>query len=776
MLSRAFSSGIHGFFRFSTKARWLSTWAELPIEDLESYTPLLRTCQVLSHAHHLHLLVAQYGYDTIFGMQKLLLHMYGKCGALAETCTLFAKMHTHVVFSWNLLIHVYARGRNVDMAFQVFQQMWQHELEPNKFTLVSILSVCTNASVLVVGKLLHSCIIMNGCEGDLVVDTAIVNMYSKCGDLKSAIVMFEKMHTHNVYSWSAMLAAYAQHGKGEDAVWLFYVMQHQGELPNSVTFISLLDACACLRALDIGQRVRARILGTDVEQDVVVATAVVNMYAKCNLLKEAHQVFDNIRDPNVTSWNTLIAAYAQHGKGLEALQSFFQMQEKGIDADQGTFVSVIDACTGILALEEGEYIHGQLLARGFLPHVIISTALVNMYGKCNSLAKAREVFEGMPYKNIVTWNTVIAVHAQQSHFTRAFEYLNQMQWEGLIPDKVTFVSTFDVCAKVLSLADGKRLHTQIIVKEAELDVAVGTAIINMYGKCGATEEARSLFDRLPEKNSITFSSMIATYAHLEQWDAAFQMYGRLHEECIIPDMVSCICVLDMCADMAALKEGEQVHAEIVMEAYELDEAVGTALISLYGRCGSLEAAEAVFARTPSQSAVTWNALIAGFAQHGKGRSTLQLFYQMQETTIRPTDATFISVLNACSHTGLVSEGHHFFNLMSQKYGIKPSADHYGCMVDLFGRAGMLDEAESLIYDMPDQPTIVTWMSLLGACRHQADLERGERAAEILFRLDPENVAWRVILSNMYAVNGMEEGTIMIANNDEDLQEKIYSLR
>ncbi|MCO5568603.1 hypothetical protein L7F22_022302 [Adiantum nelumboides] len=397
-----------------------------------------------------------------------------------------------------------------------------------------------------------------------------------------------------------------------------------------------------------------------------------------------------------------------------------------------------------------------------------------MYGKCKSLEKAREVFEEMPDKNIVTWNAIIAVHAQHGNCTRAFEYLNQMQWEGLIPDNVTFVSMCDVCAKVLALADGKRMHALLIVKEAESDVTVGTAILNMYGKCGATVEARSIFDRLPEKNSITFSSMISTYAQLEQGDAAFQLYQRLHEECIIPDKVTCISILDICADMAALKEGEQVHAEILMEAYELDEAVGTALISLYGRCGSLEAAEAVFVRSPLQSAVTWNALLASFAQHGKGRETLYSYFQMEKTTIRPTDVTFICVLNACSHGGLVSEGYHFFNLMCQKYGIKLSADHYACMVDMLGRAGLLDEAESLIYDMPDEPSVVTWMSLLGACRHQMDLKRGERAAKTLFQLDPENAASRVILSNMYAINGMEEGTMILENKDEHLWERASS--
>ncbi|KAH7434782.1 hypothetical protein KP509_06G034400 [Ceratopteris richardii] len=698
-------------------------------------------------------------------MQNLLLHAYSRCKDLAGTCQFFSRMHTHVVFAWNLLIDTHACSEDVGTAFKIFQHMWLQGLEPNQFTLVSILSVCTDASLLVIGEIMHSSAIMSGCEADVVIGTAVVNMYSKCGELKLATVVFEKMCVHNVYSWSAMLAAYARHGEGGVAIQLFHLMQHQTELPNNVTFISLLDACACLKSSTIGIRVHACVHESNIEEDVVVATSFVNMYGKCNLLENARKVFDSIHKPNVITWNVLISAHAQHGKGWEALHLFNHMQEKQVNPNQATFVSVLDACTGILALEEGRQVHAQLQSQGMLPDVVISTALVNMYGKCGVLEKSQEVFESMPFRNIVTWNAIIAVHAQHGCSRKAFQYFNKMQSEGMIPDKITFVSMFDACTRVPSISDGKHLHAQIVVEDYELDMTVGTAIINMYGKCGVIEEARSLFDRIPERSSVTFSSMIAAYAKLEQWQAALMLYYRLHEDLIVPDKVTCITILDVCADMAALKEGEEVHAEVVMEAYELEEAVGTSLISLYGRCGSLEAAEAVFLRMPLQSSVTWNSLIAGFAQHGKGEKTLHLFNQMQGMGVRPTDVTFLIVLNACSHAGLVGEGWHCFYLMNHIWGVAALSDHYGCMVDLLGRAGLLDEAESLIWDMPDRPTIVTWMSLLGACRHQTDLQRGERAANILLQLDPENVASRVILSNIYAISYMEEETLIVIAED-----------
>lgn len=770
MFSRAPASRSYGAMGVSADRRKLAVWVktldqmEGPI-DLDAYTPLLRCCKALSHGKRLHLYMALNGYDQILYIQNTLLDMYGKCGSLDDTCALFAKMHTRDVFSWNVTISAHARGGHINVAFQLFQRMWWYDVQPNQFTLVSILSVCTNQSVRVVGEHMHACIVMGGCEDDVVVDTAIVNMYSKCGDLKAARVMFEKMVTRNVYSWSAMIAAYAQHGQGEDALQLFDLMQHQGELPNKVTFISVLDACASLGALVIGTRARARVMGTEIECDAVVATAFVNMYAKCNHVQEARKVFDTMPDPNVISWNAMISAYAQHGEGMAAFKLFNQMQEKQVEPNKATFVSALDACAGIMALKEGESLHVQITTHCFEPDVVISTALVNMYGKCGCLGKAHEVFEKMPYRNIVSWNAVIAVHAQHGHCKEAFELFYQMQWEGIVPDKVTFVSMFDACARLPALADGKRMHAQIVVKGFELDVTVGTAIINMYGKCGITEEARRLFDLLPERNTITWSSMIGAYVQHEQGNDAFRLYARMHQECIKPDRITYISILDVCASMAALAEGEQVHVEVVMEAYESDDVVGTALISLYGKCGSLEAAWAVFNKMSVQGVVTWNALIAGYAQHGHGKVTLELFYQMQDAGVRPTEVTFISVLNACSHAGLVKEGRHCFYTMSQKYGITASTDHYGCMVDLLGRAGLLDEAEGLINSMLDQPTAVTWMSLLGACRYQTDIKRGERAASNLFRLDPENAAPCVMLSNLYAAAGMVDAAALLMSEE-----------
>eukprot|EP00250_Pteridium_aquilinum_P001710 c11913_g1_i1 orf=2-622(-) len=207
MLNRALPSRSYGLLCLSTSTRKFASWAQPILEDLDNYSALLRSCRVLSHGQHLHLSIACDGHDTILHMQNMLLHMYSKYGSLADTCTFFAKMHTHVVFSWNIIIDAHARSGNVEVAFRIFQQMWSYEVEPNQFTLVSILAVCTNESVLVIGEHMHACIVMIECEGDVVVDTAIVNMYSKCGDLKAAIIMFEKMRTRNIYSWSAMIAA-----------------------------------------------------------------------------------------------------------------------------------------------------------------------------------------------------------------------------------------------------------------------------------------------------------------------------------------------------------------------------------------------------------------------------------------------------------------------------------------------------------------------------------------------------------------------------------------
>eukprot|EP01018_Ginkgo_biloba_P025611 Gb_06576 [translate_table: standard] len=275
----------------------------------------------------------------------------------------------------------------------------------------------------------------------------------------------------------------------------------------------------------------------------------------------------------------------------------------------------------------------------------------------------------------------------------------------------------------------------------------------MYSKCGLLKDARQMFDKMIERDRISWNSMIAGYAEHTHDEEALKLFEEMQRVGFKPDHFTFSNVLSVCAALAALGQGRHVHAQIISTGFESDVGVGNALVDMYAKCGSIEDARQVFDKMPKRNIISWNAMIVGYAQHGDGNETLVLFEQMQHAHVKPNKITFVGILAACNHRGLVDEGRHHFDSMSIDYGIIPEADHYSCMVGLLGRAGCLDEAEDLINKMPFEPDAVIWGGLLAACRLYNNMELGKRVAEYLFELEPQSSAAYVALSNIYASCG-----------------------
>uniref|UniRef100_UPI0040747504 Synthetic PPR-DYW protein n=1 Tax=synthetic construct TaxID=32630 RepID=UPI0040747504 len=456
---------------------------------------------------------------------------------------------------------------------------------------------------------------------------------------------------------------------------------------------------------------------------------------------------------SVFSWNSKIRGYARNGQPEEALSLYSQMRRSGIKPDNYTFPFVLKACASLSSLKEGKQIHGHVIKSGFESDVYVQSALIDMYAKCGELEDARKVFDEMPERNVVSWNAMISGYAQNGQSEEALELFREMQQEGIKPSEFTFCSVLSACASLGSLEMGKQIHGYVIKSGFESIVFVGNALIDMYAKCGSIEDARKVFDEMPERTVVSWTAMISGYAQNGQSEEALELFREMQREGVKPDEVTLPSVLSACANLGALEQGKQIHAYVIKSGFESDVFVGSALIDMYAKCGSIEDARKVFDKMPERDVVSWNAMIAAYAQHGHGKEALQLFQQMQQEGVKPSEVTFTSILSACSHAGLVDEGHHYFESMSPDYGITPRVEHYGCMVDLLGRAGRLDEAEDLIKSMPFQPNVVVWGTLLGACRVHGDVERGERAAERILELDPESAAPYVLLSNIYAAAG-----------------------
>eukprot|EP01018_Ginkgo_biloba_P007201 Gb_03579 [translate_table: standard] len=714
---------------------------------------------------HVHIIKTGFHLDVFVG--SALVDMYAKCRSLDDACHVFDKMPERNVVSWNAMIAGNAQNGNNEDALKLFCQMQQAGMIPSQFTFASVLSACASHEALEQGEGVHVVIIKVGLDLDVVVGSALVDMYAKCGIIEDARTVFDGMPKRNVVSWTAMIAGYAQHEFIKDALQLFEQMQQANTSLNQFTFTSVLSICAGREFLEIGKQVHAKIVKAGFQLDISVGNALVNMYAKCESTKEACRVFNKMLKHDVVSWSAMIAGYAQNMYSEKAIELFCQMQHRGMKPEKSIFASILSAYARLADIEQGKHIHAHTIKTGFESDVLVGSAICTMYSKCGSIEDSQTMFDKMPKRDIVSWTSMIAGYAQYGYGEVALRIFEQMQSAGMNPDKFTLASVLGACSRPEALEQGKEVHAHIVKTGFDLDILVGSALVTMYSKCVSIESARGVFKNMPKHDLVSWSAMITGYTYNGYGEEALKHFYQMQVSGIVLDTFTFANVLAACADLAALEQGKRIHANAAKIGFESDVSVGSALVTMYSRCGSIEHARKMFDGMCTRDVVAWTAMIAGCAQHGCGEEALQLFEQMQQAGMKPDHVSFVGVLSACSHVGLVNEGRWYFDSMSRDYGIVPRVEHYACMVDLLGRAGCLGEAEAFINEIPFEPGALVWGTLLGACRVHGNMELGKQAAERLLELDPQNSATYVLLSNIYAEAGRWEDVAKVRTMMKD---------
>eukprot|EP01018_Ginkgo_biloba_P024429 Gb_13303 [translate_table: standard] len=721
--------------------------------NVEAYASLLQACTNVMGLKQVQACILINGLDQNIFLGTKLVTMYAMFASLKYARLVFDKICKRNVLLWNAMIREYGRNGFDEEALRLYHQMQQAGIQPNNFTFPFVLKACAGLSALQEGKEIHYHIVESGIESDVFVAAALIDMYGKCGSPLDARQVFDIMPTKDLVSWNAMIAGYAQNGHTNEALALFNEMQLTDVKPNSVTMVNLLSACAHLGALQQGNWIHNRLIKSGLDSNVFVGTSLIDMYAKHGSVEHACRVFDRMSERTVVSWNAMIAGYAQNGYANEALSIFNKMQLADLKLNSVTVVAALLACAHSGAVQQGKLIHSYIMRSGFESNVFVGNALIDMYAKCGNIENARHVFDEMSRRDVVSWTAMISGYVQNGHDNEALAHFHRMQLAGVMPDLVTLVSVLSTCARLRALQQGKWVHDCIIRSGIEADVFVGNALVDMYAKCASIDFARQLFNKMTKRNVVSWSAMIAGYAQNGHAKEALTVFNQMQLADMKPNSITMVSVLSSYAQLGALQQGKWIHDYIIRSGFESDVFVGTALIDMYAKCGSIEIARQMFDKMSKRNVVSWNAMIAGYGMHGHGEEALQIFLKMQQACIEPNYITFISVLSACSHAGLVDEGWQYFNSITRDYCIKPRVKHYACMVDLLGRAGRLDEAQDFIKRMPLEPDAGVWGALLGACRIHCNIELGERVAECLFNLQPENAGYYVLLSNIYAAAG-----------------------
>ncbi|KAF5750765.1 putative pentatricopeptide repeat-containing protein [Tripterygium wilfordii] len=475
-------------------------------------------------------------------------------------------------------------------------------------------------------------------------------------------------------------------------------------------------------------------------------------------------LFDQTQEPNIFLWNTMVRGLVFQDCCEEALQFYHWMRGQGFLPNSFTFPFVLKACSRVLDFRLGLKAHSLVVKAGYDDQVFVKTSLLSLYAKCGYLDYAYKVFDEIPDKNIVSCTAIISGYVGQGKYKEAIESFRRLLEMGLSPDSFTIVRVLKACTKAGDLRSGEWIDGYISEIGMTRNVFVTTSFVDFYAKCGSMEKARCVFDGMHERDIVSWSSMIQGYASNGQPKEALDLFFKMLKENLRPDRYSMVGALSACARLGALELGEWASNLMDRNDFLANPVLGTALIDMYAKCGCIARAWEVFQGMKEKDRVVWNAVISGLSMTGHVKSAFGLFGQVEKFGIQPDGNTFMGLLCACTHAGLVNEGRRYFNSMHHVFSLTPTIEHYGCMVDLLGRAGLLDEAHQFIKNMPMEANAVVWGALLSGCRLHKDIYLAEHVLKQLIAIEPWNSGNYVLLSNIYSASNRWDDAAKIRSN------------
>ncbi|XP_022141202.1 pentatricopeptide repeat-containing protein At4g33990 [Momordica charantia] len=606
-------------------------------------------------------------------------------------------------------------------------------------------------------KHLHTLLVVSGKAQSIFLSAKLTNLYAFLGDISSSRRTFDQIQAKDVYTWNCMISAYARIGHFHEAVDCFYEFMSTSILqPDYYTFPPVIRACG---NLDDGKKIHCLVLKLGFECDVFVAASLIHFYSRFGFISLACNLFDNMTIRDIGTWNAMISGFCLNGKIVEALEVFDEMRLKSVTMDKVTISSLLPICAQLDDIISGILIHVYAIKLGLEFDLFVSNALIKLYAKFGELGSADNIFNKMEVRDVVSWNSLIAAFEQNKEPMVALEVYQKMHAIGIVPDLLTLVSLASVAAELGNFLSSRSIHGFVTRRGWFLqDVVIGNAIIDMYAKLGFIGSAQKVFEGLHIKDVVTWNSLITGYSQNGFANEAIEVYHLMKEYSdAVPNQGTWVSILTAYSQMGDLKQGMKTHGQLIKNCLYFDIFVDTCLIDMYGKCGRLNDAMSLFYEVPHKSSVSWNAIISCHGLHGNGLKAVELFREMQTEGVKPDHITFVSLLSACSHSGLVDEGQWCFQSMQETYGISPSLKHYGCMVDLFGRAGHLEKAYNFVRNMPIQPDASVWGALLGACRIHENVELVRTVSDHLLEVESKNVGYYVLLSNIYAKLGQWEG-------------------
>ncbi|KAI3470130.1 hypothetical protein Pfo_026793 [Paulownia fortunei] len=605
------------------------------------------------------------------------------------------------------------------------------------------------------GQSVHASLIKQGFESFSSVGNSVMNFYAKSGALDSTLSVFNCMKTKDSVSWNIVLHGHLDQGAFEEGFNLFIQARAVGFEPNISTLVLMIQAYRSLRAFNDGQRFHGYLIQSGLWSLTSVQNSLLGMYTDIRM-DYAENLFDEIYEKDVISWSVMISGYVHSDDTMFALESFKQMvSEFRVEADGQIMVSVLKGCANLGDIRMGKLIHGFVVLRGLNYDLFVANTLVDLYCKCGDIESSVIAFREMPYRNIVSWNSLLSGFVHNEKHAEASTLFASMRKSGVDADEVTLVNLLLICKVLGDLHQCKLIHSRVIHRGFQSNDLVMNSLIDAYAKCNQIHLSWRLFCQIKRPDIVTWSTMISGFTHCGMPDEAISLYREMQLSLENPNPVTLLNLLEACALSAEIGRSKWAHGVAIQMGLASDAVVGTAILDMYSKCGAIEASRRAFDQISMKNVVSWSAIIAAYGLNGLPHDALALLSEMEVHGLEPNLVTTLSVLSACCHGGLVEEGLSVFKDLANKHGAELKLEHYSCLVDLLARAGNLDDALELVKSIPVgmKPSASAWGALLSACRNYENRKFTTGALSQILELEPSSSAGYLLASNMYAAGG-----------------------
>ncbi|EPS65716.1 hypothetical protein M569_09060, partial [Genlisea aurea] len=657
-------------------------WSSGVVGNQYSFATVLSACGKLMNLNlgmQVHCGVVKAGLEADAYCEGSLIDMYAKCHHLVAAKRIFDASKGPDTVSWTAIVSGFAQVGLATEAMHIFDEMLRTRNVVDRVMFVTVL-----------------------------------NAFVSQGRLDHASILFPKMLNPDVVAWNLMISAHLKSGDEVQAIKIFKNMIDSGILPSRSSLGSVLSAVASMSNYEYGLQIHALAVKLGLESNVYAGSSLLNMYAKCKRMGAARAVFDALEDKNDVLWNALLGGYSQNGQFSLVFELFMDMRTSEFQPDEFTYTSVISACACLEDIETGVQLHSVLIKNGFEENLYVQNSLVDMYAKSGYLPDARKLFERMHRRDNVSWNAIIVgcVHEEQEE--EAFLMFRRMISQEMTPDEVSLASILSAASNVQDLCKGMQIHCFLIKYGLERGLYAGCSLVDMYCKSGMTEAAEVVFSSMPERNVVCVNTLISGFAQRSSSEKAVNAFKCMLSDGLQPSEITFATLLEASSSANSdLHFGQQLHCFIVkLGIPNKDEFLAVSLLGMYINSGRNADADRLFFELPlHDSTIIWTVMISENSQMGYGKEALSWHREMHRKGVKPDQATFASVVKACSISASLEDGKKTHCLIFHA-GYDRDELTGSALVDMYSKCGDMKSSAQVFREMDGEKDLIAWNSMI----------------------------------------------------------------